>query len=316
MEDPLKAWLLDEPRTPLRLAEVPMPEPGPGQILVKVRGAGICHSDVAYCEGAFPFQVPLPVVLGHEVSGEVVALGAGVTGFTVGARVASAPSATDAPGISRDGGYAEYTLLTASKTVMFPDTVPWAQAGAATDAGLTSFAGVVEHGGATSGDRIAIVGLGGLGMTGARIAVLAGATVYGVEPREDVWPIAARQGVTEIVADVAEYAGQDFDAVIDFAGFDSTISGSIRAVKPGGTVVIVGLGGNAVTLSPMELVSRNVALRGSTPSGNPEHLRSLLDWIASGDLEIEVAEIGFDDIPDGIARLARGEVKGRLVAVS
>lgn len=312
----MKAWLLDEPRTPLRLADVPTPEPGPGQILVKVHGAGLCHSDVAYVEGAFPFQVPLPVVLGHEVSGEVVALGEGVTGFTVGSRVASAPSATDAPGISRDGGYAEYTLLTASKTVTFPDTVTWDQAGAATDAGLTSYAGVVEHGGAKPGDRIAVVGLGGLGITGARIAVLAGATVYGVEPREDVWPLATKQGVTQVVADVAEYAGQDFDAVIDFAGFDSTITGSIRAVKPGGTVVVVGLGGNAVTLSPMELVSRNIVLRGSTPSGNPEHLRALLDWIAAGDMHIEVTEIGFDEIPEGLARLARGEVKGRLVAVS
>lgn len=311
----MKAWLLDEPRTPLRLADVPIPEPGPGQILVKVRGAGICHSDVAYVEGHFPFQVPFPVVLGHEVSGEVVALGEGVTGFSEGERVASAPSATDAPGISRDGGYAEYTLLTAAKTVTFPDTVSWAQAGAATDAGLTSYAGVVEHGGASTGDRIAIVGLGGLGMTGARIGVLAGATVYGVEPREDVWPIAAKHGVRQVVADVAEYAGQDFDAVIDFAGFDSTVTGSIRAVKPGGTVVIVGLGGSSVTLSPMDLVSRNVGLRGSTPSGNPDHLTAMLGWIAAGDLHIETTEIGFEDIPEGIARLARGEVKGRLVAI-
>lgn len=312
----MKAWLLDEPRTPLRQADVPTPEPGPGQILVKVHGAGLCHSDVAYYEGAFPFQVPLPVILGHEVSGEVVALGDGVTGFAVGDRVASAPSATDAPGISRDGGYAEYTLLTASKTITFSDKVAWAQASAATDAGLTSYSGVVEHGGAKSGDRIAVVGLGGLGLTGARIAVLSGATVYGVEPREDVWPIATRNGVSQVVADVAEYAGQDFDAVIDFAGFDSTITGSVRAVKPGGTVVVVGLGGDAVTLNPMELVSRNVGLRGSTPSGNPEHLRALLDWVASGDLHLEVTEIGFADIPDGLARLARGEVKGRLVAVS
>lgn len=312
----MKAWLLDEPRTPLRLADVPTPEPGPGQVLVKVHGAGLCHSDVAYYEGTFPFQVPLPVILGHEVSGEVVALGEGVTGFAVGDRVASAPSAMDAPGISRDGGYAEYTLLTASKTITFPDTVPWAQASAATDAGLTSYSGVVEHGGAKPGDRIGVVGLGGLGLTGARIGVLSGATVYGVEPREDVWAIATKNGVTQVVADVAEYAGQDFDAVIDFAGFDSTITGSLRAVKPGGTVVVVGLGGDAVTLNPMELVSRNVGLRGSTPSGNPEHLRALLDWVASEDLHLEVTEINFADIPDGLARLARGEVKGRLVAVS
>ena len=312
----MKAWLLDEPRTPLRLAEVPTPEPGPGQILVKVHGAGICHSDVAYIEGAFPFQVPLPVILGHEVSGEVVALGEGVTGFAVGDRVASAPSATDAPGISRDGGFAEYSLLTASKTVAFSDSVGWAQASAATDAGLTSYSGVVAHGGTTEGDRILVIGLGGLGMTGASIGVLSGATVYAAEPRADVWPIAAEHGVTKVVADAAEYAGEDFDAVIDFAGFDATVTAAVRAVKPGGTVAVVGLGGSEVTLNPMELVSRNVVLRGSTPAGDPAHLEAMLGWIAAGDLHIEVTEIDFADIPDGLARLARGEVKGRLVAVS
>ena len=312
----MKAWLLDEPNKPLRLADVPTPTPGAGQVLVKVHGAGICHSDVAYLAGMFPFQVPLPTILGHEVSGEVVALGEGVTGFAPGDRVASAPSATDGPGISRDGGFAEFALLTAAKTVPLPDVVPWDQASAATDAGLTSYPGVVAHGGAAAGGRIGVVGLGGLGMTGARIGVLAGATVIGVEPREAMWSIAEGHGVSRVVADVAELAGEDLDAVIDFAGFDTTVSGSVRAVKPGGTVVIVGLGGADTTLSLMELVSRNVGVRGSTPAGDPAHLAALLNWIASGDLRIEVTKIGFEEIPDGLARLARGEVMGRLVAVS
>lgn len=310
----MKAWLLDEPKTPLRLDEVDTPEPGPGQILVRVHAAGMCHSDVAYSAGLFPFQIPFPVVLGHEVAGEVVKLGEGVTGFSEGERVVSATSASDAPGITRSGGYAEYTLLTAAKSVKVPDGVAWSQAAAATDAGLTSYTGVVAHGGAKPGDRIGIVGLGGLGMTGARIGVLAGATVVAAEPREEVWDIARKNGVTSIVHDVSELAGENLDAVIDFAGFGTTTAGAIPAVRPEGKVVIVGLGRVEATISTMELVSRNISVRGSTPAGNPDHLAALLKWIASGDLTIAVSETDFNGIPDGLGRLARGEVTGRLVA--
>ncbi|WP_080796564.1 zinc-binding dehydrogenase [Corynebacterium pacaense] len=311
----MKAWLLDRTRTPLREAEVDTPTPGRGQLLVRVHGAGLCHSDVAYTEGQFPFQIPFPVVLGHEVAGEVVERGEDVEGFSPGDRVVSATSAGDAPGITRSGGYAEYTLLTAAKTVHIPEGVSWAQAAASSDAGLTSYTGVVAHGGAAPGSRIGIVGLGGLGMTGARIAVLSGATVYAAEPREEVWETARANGVTEIVSDVSGLAGKDLDAVIDFAGFGTTTSGAIDAVRPEGRVVIVGLGRTEATVSTMALVSRNVTLRGSTPAGNPGHLSALLDWIARGDLEIALSEIDFDDIPAGLSRLARGEVTGRLVAV-
>jgi len=310
----VKAWVLDEVHGSLREAQVPRPVPGPGQVLVQVKSSGLCHSDVGYMEGVIPFMVPLPVILGHEASGVVVEVGEGVDGWAVGDAVVSAISADDAPGVTRDGAYAEYILGTADRLVRLPDGMDWGQAAAATDAGVTSYTGVMVHGEVKAGDRVGIVGLGGLGMTGARIAVVAGATVFGVEPKTSSHALARELGVTDVVTDVADLAGMDLDVIVDFAGFGTTTAGALRAVRYGGLVVLVGLGAAETTFSNFDLVSRAVRLRGSTPAGDPAHLQAVIDLIASGDVTVQASTVGFDDIPDGLARLARGEVIGRLVA--
>lgn len=307
--------MLDEVHGSLREADVPRPVPGPGQVLVQVKASGLCHSDVGYMEGIIPIAVPMPVILGHEASGVIVEVGEGVEGWAVGDAVASAISGDDAPGVTRDGAYAEYILVTASKLVRLPEGMDWGQAAAATDAGVTSYTGVVVHGGIGVGQRVGIVGLGGLGMTGARIAVVRGATVYGVEPKESSHALARDLGVTEVFTDVTALAGMDLDVVVDFAGFGTTTAGALRAVRPGGTVVLVGLGAAEVTFSSIDLVGRAVHLRGSTPAGDPAHLQAVIDLMASGDLRVQAEPVTFDEIPAGLERLHRGEVAGRLVAL-
>ncbi|MBL3699914.1 alcohol dehydrogenase catalytic domain-containing protein [Leucobacter luti] len=311
----MKAWVLDEVHAPLRLVDVERPSPGPGQVLIKVRASGLCHSDVGYMEGVIPVAIPFPVILGHEASGTIAEIGEGVTGWSVGDAVASAIAPDDAPGVSRDGAYAEYTLVNASNLIRLPEGMDWAQAAAATDAGLTSYTGVVVFGEVTAGDRVGIVGLGGLGMTGAQIAVVQGATVYGVEPREALWETARGHGLAEVFADVSALEGMDLDVVIDFAGFGTTTSGAIRAVKPRGRVVLVGLGRSEWTINSIDLVSRAIELRGATVAGEPAHLQAVIDLVAAGKLTVQAEEIGFEDIEDGLGRLQRGEVNGRLVAM-
>ncbi|WP_053351597.1 alcohol dehydrogenase catalytic domain-containing protein [Leucobacter musarum] len=311
----MKAWFLDEVHAPLRAAEIDRPVPGPGEVLMQVRASGLCHSDVGYMEGVIPVTIPFPVVLGHEASGVIAELGDGVTGWAVGDAVASAIAPDDAPGVSRDGAYAEYTIVNASKLVRLPAGMDWAQAAAATDAGLTSYTGVVVFGEVRAGDRVGIVGLGGLGMTGAQIAVVQGATVYGVEPREALWETAKGHGVAEVFADVSELEGMDLDVVIDFAGFGTTTAGAIRAVKTRGRVVLVGLGRSEWTINSIDLVSRAIELRGATVAGEPAHLQAVIDLIAAGRLSVKAESITFDEIPDGLGRLQRGEVNGRLVAL-
>jgi propanol-preferring alcohol dehydrogenase len=266
-------------------------------------------------EGVIPITQDLPVILGHEASGVVDAVGEGVTEFAVGDAVAGAISPYDAPGVSRDGAYAEYILLTAAVTVKLPEGTDFAQAAAATDAGVTSYNGVIADGGVKSGDRVGIVGLGGLGMTGARIAVANGAEVYGVEPRQDLWERAKEQGVTEVFADVSELKGLDLDVIADFAGFGTTTTGAIQAVKERGRVVLVGLGAPDVPLKSIDLVSRAIDLQGSTVPGDPKQLAAVLKLIGDDQLRVKAETIGFDEIPAGLKRLAEGKVNGRLVAV-
>lgn len=310
----MKAWILENVHGTLKEAEVPTPTPGAGEVLLKVVASGLCHSDVGYMEGVIPLTIPLPVILGHEASGTIAAIGEGVTGWQVGDAVASAIAPDDAPGVSRDGAYAEYTIVNAAKLVRLAEGMDWSQAAAATDAGLTSYTGVVVYGQVKSGDRVGIVGLGGLGMTGAQIAIAQGATVVGVEPREALWETAKGRGVQEVVADVSEIEGRDLDVVIDFAGFGTTTSGAIRAVKTRGRVVLVGLGRSEWTINSIDLVSRAIDLQGATVAGVPEHLEEVLALMAAGRVTVKAEEISFADIPDGLERLRRGEVNGRLVA--
>lgn len=162
--------------------------------------------------------------------------------------------------------------------------------------------------------RVGILGLGGLGLTGARIAVIKGAEVVGIEPREEVWQAAKDRGVSRVVKDISELKGEDLDVVVDFAGFGKTTVDSFDAVKFGGKVVLVGLGKTTFDFSSFNFITRAITLQGSTPVGNPEHLKSVLELIGSGQLEIVASNVGFDDIPDGLRRLAKGGVSGRLVA--
>lgn len=311
----MQAWLFTGAHRPLELVKREEPRPGAGEVLIAVRGSGLCHSDVGRMDGTLTPFMPKkpPIVLGHEVAGIVTATGPDITGYSVGDRVVASGTQAFCPGRDADGGYATHCVLPASCLLPLPDAVSFVQGAAATDAGQTSHHAVMVAGELRAGQRVGIVGLGGLGMTGARIAMLHGAEVYGAEPRREAWAAAKAQGVREVVEEVSRLAGFDLDLIVDFAGFGDTTSGAIAAVRPGGRVVQVGLGETEATISRMQLVARSVTLRGSG-GGQPSDTAAVLDLMARGDLVIEASTIGFDAIPDGLERLKRGGVIGRIVA--
>lgn len=311
----MKAWLFTGPHEPLQLIERADPQPGPGQVLIDVKAAGLCHSDVGFLEGTISSHLGhIPIILGHEVAGIVAAVGDGVTGFSIGDRVVPMGPNGSVVGYDIDGGYAEKCLVDASGLIPIPDAVSFVQGATATDAGQTSYGAVMLTGGLKPSQKVGIIGLGGLGMTGARIAVVNGGEVYGAEPRRETWEKAKALGVREVVADVRELSGFHLDLIVDFAGFGSTTAGAITAVKPGGTVVQVGLGKTESTISTAELVTKSVSLLGSR-GGMEGTCAAVLTHMGNSELEIEATTIGFDDIPDGLERLRAGQVVGRLVAI-
>ena len=311
----MRGWLFTGAHEPLQLIERADPRPGPGEVALQVRASGLCHSDVGRMDGTLTPYMPKkpPIILGHEVAGVVAEVGADVSDYSPGDRIVVSGTLEVCPGRTVDGGYATHCVVPARSLLPLPDQVSFVQGAAATDAGQTSHSALINAGELRAGQRVGIIGLGGLGMTGARIAVLHGAEVYAAEPRKEAWPAAQSQGVLEVVEDVRALAPFQLDLIVDFAGFGDTTAGAISAVRPGGLVVQVGLGRTTATISTMELIGKSVTLRGSG-GGQPSDTAAVLDHMAKGDLAIEATTITFDEIPEGLERLERGGVVGRIVA--
>ncbi|NLT27389.1 MAG: alcohol dehydrogenase catalytic domain-containing protein, partial [Microbacteriaceae bacterium] len=252
----MKAWQFTTTHEPLVLADLDKPVAGPGQVVLEMKAAGICHSDVGQMEDEGWLQVlaKTPITMGHENAGVVHELGEGVTDFAVGDRVGVCPTTSvGAPGHHYDGGFAKYLLVEAQTLVPLPDEVDFVMGAAATDAGMTSHSAVISKGGVKAGDRVGIIGLGGLGQIGARIAVLAGAEVYVAEVNEKVWLLAKEIGATDVKASITDF-DVELDVIVDFAGFGTTTADAIATVKENGRVVLVGMGRLESNISTQALI--------------------------------------------------------------
>lgn len=177
----MQAWQFTGIHEPLVLTEVDEPKAGPGQVVLEMRAAGLCHSDVGLIEdeGWLSMLAKRPITIGHENAGVVAEVGEGGTDVQVGDRVGVCPTTpAGAPGYSFDGGFAPRMAIDAQALVPLPDEFDFVKGAAATDAGMTSYAAVISQGGVQAGDTVCIIGLGGLGQIGAKVAMLAGAEVY------------------------------------------------------------------------------------------------------------------------------------------
>jgi alcohol dehydrogenase, propanol-preferring len=315
----VRAWMFNSVGAPLELVELPDPSPGHGEAVVDVMAAGLCHTDVTFMDGTLQGVLGFtPIILGHEAAGVVSAVGDGVANVSVGDRVAISAMGDGKSGVigqknigvGRHGAYAQKSLSPASELLPITDDVPFDQAAAATDAGMTCYHAVFVRGGLRPGMRVGIIGLGGLGMTAARLAVLGGAEVYAAEINEQVHAAGLERGVKQVVRDVRDLAAFDLELIVDFAGFGTTTAGAIEVVRDGGRIVQVGLGRPEATISTHMLTLKQLELLGSL-GGTPEDTAEVLKFIAAGDLTIATTAISFDDIPAGLESLERGEAPGR-----
>lgn len=311
----MKAWQFVTENHPLELHEVPAPEPGQDEVVLDVKGAGICHSDVGFLDGTLSGLLPYrPITLGHEIAGLVSAVGPGVEGFRVGDRVAI-PCDIPTPGTSMDGGFAEKVLTPARFVLPIPDGVPFDQAAAATDAGMTSYHAAITVGGVKAGDKVGIIGVGGLGSLAVQICVGFGAEVYAAEVNEQVHAYARELGASEVAKDMHDFRDQDLDVIIDYAGFGTTTAAAIDVVRPDGVVVQVGLGRSEGTINLQRLTLERLTLVGSQ-AGTQQDCAAVLQLMSEGKLTARIEQISLEQIGEGVQRLERGEVTGRLVAVS
>lgn len=310
------AWQFTGVNEPLVRAAVETPRPGPGQVVIDVKAAGLCHTDVGVLtdEGWLSTLARTPITMGHEVAGRIAEIGEGVTEWQVGDRVGICPTTeVGAPGFVYDGGFGEQITVDQVALVKIPDNVSYAEGAAGTDAGMTSHAAVMTNGQVKAGDKVCIIGMGGLGQIGARVAVLAGAEVYVVDTNPGIVDLAKSLGAKDVRTSITEYADIAFDCVVDFAGFDTT-NAAIEAVRFGGRVVQVGMGKLDTFISTKSLILSHVTLVGSV-GGTKEDVAGVYHYFSTGELEAVITEITFDQIPEGLERLHHGGVVGRLVAV-
>lgn len=307
----MRAWQFEGTGKPIALNEVPDPKPGPGEVVLDMRAAGLCHSDVMYMrigESVMPF---LPMTQGHENAGVISALGEGVTGWEVGDVVGVCPSGVRPPaGMFTPGGFAGKMVAHAADLARVPEGLDLALAALATDAGMTSYHAIIKVGGARAGMKVGVIGYGGLGQIGARAAILKGAEVHVAESKESVWELAKAAGAAGVVADAAEWSGQEFDLVVDYAGYDTT-QRALDAVKRGGTVVQVGLGQPTFTINANTILGKTIT---GSLGGTVEDVEEVYDLFLRKEIEPAYEVIDFEEIGEGLDKLARHEVTGRLVA--
>ena len=305
--------------------DVPVPEPGPGQVLIKVAAAGVCLSDLHVVDGSLtPVRGRDVVTLGHEVAGTVAALGEGVTGWAPGARVLlwagelSADGMVLTRGVDYDGGWAEYAVATASTVVAIPDDLPFEQAAIIPDAVSTPWAAITATAAVRPAEPVGVWGVGGLGAHAVQLLRLVGAApIVAVDPLPE-----ARRRALDLGADVAldpadpelrrriheETGGAGLAAAFDFAGVAAVREQAITCLGRGGRLVLVGLTaeplriGNGTAVS--YLLQKILGHFGSVP----EHLDQLLALTARHrlDLSRSVSEvIPLADAAKAIERLHR-----------
>ena len=313
----MKAWQFTMTNEPLVLNEVPEPEPGPGEVVLDIKAAGLCHSDVgAMTDESWLALIPnRPITIGHEIAGVITKVGEGVTGWAVGDRVGVCPTGDSgvAPGYGRDGGFTYQHRVSTGDLVPMPDGLSFELAALGTDAGMTSYHAIVVQGGLAAGQKVGIIGLGGLGQIAAQVAVGAGAELHVAETNEAVWSMARTIGAASVVADAAEWAGQDFDLVVDYAGFGTTTAAGLSAIRRDGRLVVVGMGRAETTLNTFDIILKQAQIIGSN-GGTKDDVAAVYDLLASGKVTPAVTTIDFESIPAGIDDLHAGKVTGRLVA--
>ena len=331
---------------PAEVRDIPKPVPGAGEVLLRVRAAGLCHSDLHlmhWPEGTVPYS--LPFTLGHEVVGTVDELGDGADGLAVGETVlvygpwgcGLCPRCSlgeehlcerkdlrrgTGCGIGRNGGLAEYVVLPSPRVaVPIGDLDPAATAPLA-DAALTPYHAVKRAlRDLRPGSSTVVIGVGGLGHVAVQLLrALSGCRVVAVDRRQEALDVALAAGAHAALqadgltaADVRRAAGGGAGLVVDCVGVDSTLALAAASIAPGGHVSIIGVGGGTLPF-------RFGVIPFETPVvfsnwGTRAELAEVVDLARAGVLHIEVERVALDYVPAAYERLEAGDVRGRVVAI-
>jgi alcohol dehydrogenase, propanol-preferring len=329
------------------VVDIPTPSPRPGEVLLQVTAAGLCHSDWFLMDlPADRYSYGLPLTLGHEGVGRIAALGMGVTSVRVGDAVAvygpwgcgrCAACASGAenfcaragemgirpPGLGAPGALAEYLIVDDPRHLVALGDLDPVQAVSLTDAGLTPYHAVMaSREKMRPAALVAVIGAGGLGHVAVQIIrAVTAATVVALDVDQEKLRLATEVGAQHVAPSGAEApsflrelsGGVGAAVVLDFVGSPATLELGRRMVAVDGDIQIVGIGGG---LLPTGFFSTPYGVRVSAPYwGSRTELMEVLDLARAGLVRVHVERYGLDEAPEAYRRLHEGRVRGRAVVV-
>jgi len=332
----MKAAVFNAARQPLAVQEVPDPAPGPGELLVRVAACGVCHTDLHYLDHGTPTFKKPPLILGHEISGTVAGLGAGVSGWQEGDRVllpavygcGQCPACRNGRenicermvmfGNNVDGGYAEFVVAPSRDVHRLPDRIPLVEGAIIADALTTPYHAVVHRGRVQAGDHVAVFGCGGIGLNLVQVAAVFGARVVAVDLSEEKLEWARRLGaaatvhppqVERVDKAVRELTGGGADVAFEAIGLPQTQEQAFACLRSGGRLVLVGFAGEPMRLDGGRAMYREMEIVGSLGCRSIDYPR-VISLVEQGRLrlaELVTARFPLAEINQAFETLRQGK---------
>ena len=338
MQPTMRAAVVRALGQPLAIEEVPVPTPGPGEVLVKIEASGVCHTDLHAADGDWPVKPTPPFIPGHEGAGFVAALGPGVHTVKEGDPVGIAwlhdacgacefcdtgwetlcPSQHNS-GYGVNGSFAEYAIGSAAYVGRLPERLDFAALAPILCAGVTTYKGLKETE-ARPGEWVVISGVGGLGHIGLQYAKAMGLHVVAVDVADDKLALARSLGAEVVVnarsrdavPDVLKHTGGGAHGVLVTAVSTAAFSQALQMVRRKGTVSLVGLPPGEFPTPIFDIVLKRITVRGSIV-GTRQDLAEALAFAADGKVQAHIHRVALDDVNDVFSALKAGQVDGRMV---
>jgi len=331
----MRAVQVSQPGGPFELVERDVPQPGRGDVLVRVQACGVCHSDSFAKNGGYP-GVSYPLVPGHEIAGVIEALGEDVRGWEVGQRVgvgwfggncghcrpcrSGEPMDCEnmgIPGITFDGGYADYVLVKANALALIPDELTAEDAAPLLCAGITTY-NALRHSGARGGDLVAILGVGGLGHLGVQFATKLGFETVAIARGREKEELARRLGARHYIDSTSQDPATELTRLGGAKVILATVTNAaaMMAVLGGlgirGKLVIVGASMEPMQLPPAMLIGGNKSIAGHA-SGTSSDSEDTLAFSVLADVRPMIETRPLEQAAEAYEQMMSGEARFRMV---
>lgn len=333
----MKAALVTDFTEPLTIVERDVPEPGPGQVLVRMEACGLCHTDIHAAHGDWPVKPTLPFVPGHEGIGRVEKLGAGVTDRAVGDRVAipwlgyacgacrycidgreTLCEQQQDSGYSIDGAFADHAVANAAYVVAVPDGIPSVEAAPLSCAGVTTYK-ALKVAGIVPTERVAVFGIGGLGHLAVQYARIMGGSVIAVDIEDEKLDLATELGAqhtinaaqVDPVQAIQDLGGADVALVL--AASPKVFEQAFASLSRGGRLICVALPAETSMSIPIfDTVIKGISVIGSIV-GTRQDLAEVFALHAAGLTSVIAETRNIEDVNEAMAEVLAGKVPARLV---